>query len=331
MANLTINDPGLAVNTVTNPYMDGVVGWENTTAPLAGNVEHRLTAQNGVQAYDPNDTALREPLRRGLFLVKWLRWPPFFDPKVIQVSKWLLEEMVRGVSGLPDNTLSSIESQFGVVKQKMTTSGIYEEGGTGLTIKVPEFAGSPLRKLLRYWLYGVSDKRTGVNHFYGRKLRGVQANRSGTLIYVLLGPTARPDDIEYSCIIHNCMPYTDKASHLSGDIGDAGGEELWDIELKGLFDEGPEVDALAKIIVQGYGLYGESFLDSALPAYMYDQIIANKEDPAKMAEYFSMQSDLKRAVAVEKGSDLNNELLNLRSNFRIENNINPIANPLENQ
>ena len=305
-----------AVGQFKNSFMDTVRGWDNTTAPLAANVEHRLTSQNGVQSYDPNDTALREPLRKGIFLVKWLRFPPFWDVKVVEIAKWLLEEMVRGVSGIPDNSITTIETQSGVTKQKATVAGIYEESGSALTLKVPEFAGSPLRKLIQYWLTGVSDRKTGVTHFYGKRMRGVQANKSGTFIYILLGPTARPDDIEFSCMLHNAMPYQEHNSHLSGDIGDVGSEEVWDIEFKGLYDTGPEIDALARIIVEGYGLYGESFLNSSMPAYIYESIVKNKDDSTKMAENFGMTSDAKLAVASAKLSPYTQEVIQSKSTLR---------------
>lgn len=308
--------PQPQVGTFQNTFMSTVRGWDNVSAPLAANVEHRLTSQNGVQSYDPNDTSLREPLRKGLFMVKWLRWPPFWDAKVVEIAKWLLEEMVRGVSGLPENSISTIESQSGATKQKMTTAGLYEESGTGLSLKVPEFAGSPLRKLLKYWLSGVSDRKTAVNHFYGKKMRGVQANRSGTFIYILLGPTARPDDFEFACMLHNCMPYQEKTAHLATDIGDAGSEEVWDIEFKGLYDEGPEIDALARIIIEGYGLYGESFLNSSMPAYIYEQIVKNRDNTDMMTEMFSNQADFRMASASAANGPYAQDIIQTRSDLR---------------
>jgi hypothetical protein len=268
--------------------LKAVDGWEKGTAGLAGNVEHRLNAQNGVQNYDPNVTANREPLRRGLFLVKWMRWPPFFEAEVVKIAKYLFEDCVKGVSGIPDNSLDKFEVTNGVVRQSTSYPGIYKEGGGSLSLKVPEFAGSPVRKMLDYWISGVSDRKTGVCHFYGKPYRGVQANKSGSFIYILLGPTARPEDIEFACMLHDCMPYGEKVSHLASQIGDAGSSEEFDIEFSGAYDRGPEIDALGKILVKGYALYGESFLNSALPAYIYSDVVSHKDNSATMAEMFSV-------------------------------------------
>ena len=305
-------------------YLKSVPGWEITTAQLAGSLEKRLSTQAGLQYYDPDDTALREPLRRGMFLVKVLKWPAFFPQQVIEVGRWMMEEQNRGVGGLPDNNLGRIDTSNGIVKLKSSFPGFYEQSGNALTLKMPEYATSPLRKFLKYWVSGISDKKIGINHFYGQKLRGVQANKSATFIYILLGPTARPEDIEYACILHDCMPYTDKMAHLASDIGEVGNEEIWDIESAGTYDDDPEVEALAQIIVEGYALYGESFMNSALPAYIYQQIISNKDNASQMQDMFSIDSDFRMqqvAANSDAGSDYTKDVLTTRTNFRNQDSI----------
>lgn len=321
-------NPGIPfVTDQTKTPLAGVTGWETTTASLIGSLESRLSTQAGLQFFDSSDTALREPLRRGLFLGKVLRWPAFFDPKVAEIGKWLMEEQLRGVSGLPDNTLGRIEQSNGTVKLKSTFSGLYEQSGNTLSLKMPEYATSPLRKFLSYWLSGVSDKKIGITHFYGKKLRAVQFNKSCTFLYVLLGPTARPEDIEYACILHDCMPYTDKMAHLSSDIGEVGGEEIWDIEFAGTFDDGPEVNALARIVVEGYALYGESFMNSVLPAYMYNEIIkpaAANGGEAQMKALFSVAEEDRLAAAAAdttSGTNYTTDIGNVRNTFRQANKI----------
>jgi hypothetical protein len=100
----------------------------------------------------------------------------------------------------------------------------------------------------------------------------------------LLGPTCRPEDIEFACMWHEVLPYQEKASHLnSGNIGDAGSGVDLDIEFSGRYDRGPEIDIFARKVVEGYNLYGQSYLNQLLPSYMYDPAIfgASKDDWAK--------------------------------------------------
>ncbi|MGL4949656.1 MAG: hypothetical protein ACRC5M_04680 [Anaeroplasmataceae bacterium] len=250
------------------------LGYETTTVGPAGNVLNRLNTQNGLQSADPMVMAAREPFRVGRFLVKWLKAPPFFQDMAVKYLRWIFEDMVMEVSGVPENSLEKIDIQNGAVQATTSYPGMYRESGNSVTLKVRECAGSPVRKFLDYWISAVSDRKTGVCHLYGAKMRAVLPNMAGSIIYVLLGPTCRPEDIEFSCMWHEIMPYSEKSSHMnSGGIGDAGSGVDMDIEFSGQYDRGPEIDLFARKIVEGYNLYGQSYLNQLLPSYMYDPTI----------------------------------------------------------
>jgi len=260
------------------------LGYETTTVGPAGNVLNRLNTQNGLQSADPMVMAAREPFRVGRFLVKWVKAPPFFPDLAVKYLRWIFEDMVMEVSGVPENSIDKIDIQNGAVHATTSYPGIYHESGNSVTLKVRECAGSPVRKFLDYWISGVSDRKTGVCHMYGAKLRAVLPNMAGSILYVLLGPTCRPEDIEFACMWHEIMPYSEKASHMnSGNIGDAGSGVDMDVEFSGQYDRGPEIDLFARKVVEGYNLYGQSYLNQLLPSYMYDSEIygASGEDWAK--------------------------------------------------
>jgi hypothetical protein len=266
------------------PTKEEWLGYETTTVGTAGNVLNRLNTQNGLQSSDPMVMAAREPFRVGRFLVKWTKAPPFFPDMAVKYLRWIFEDMVMEVSGVPENSIDKIDIQNGAVHATTSYPGIYHESGNSVTLKVRECAGSPVRKFLDYWISGVSDRKTGVCHMYGAKMRAVLPNMAGSILYVLLGPTCRPEDIEFACMWHEIMPYGEKASHMnSGNIGDAGSGVDMDVEFSGQYDRGPEIDLFARKVVEGYNLYGQSYLNQLLPSYMYDPAIfsASKEEWAE--------------------------------------------------
>lgn len=292
-------------------YSD-VAGWNNTTVGAGGNMKIRLGSQQGVQPTDPNVLAAREPFRNGIFIVKWLRTPPFFHPKMSQLLQVLFEDGAREVSGVPNNAIDAIENKHGTVQRTEFAPGFYKQSAAGPTIKVAEYAGSPVRKMLDYWLGGMSDRKTAIAHMYGRTdLRSMTTNMSGALIYILLGPSARPEDIEYACMWENVFPTNETKDHLnSGSIGDGGGNVELSVEFKGVFDEGPHVDKLARLVTEGYGLYEESFMDARLPAYVYRDYFGKEKEQLK--EMFGvnmnvrMSDEAAKAVYTDEVQDIAN-------------------------
>lgn len=291
------NDPSIGyINRFRNGKLEGysengIEGWkpgndwlgfEQTTVGPASNVLNRLGSQNGLQSVDPMVMAQREPFRVGRFMVKWVKAPPFFPDLAVKYLRFIFEDMVMEVSGVPENSIDKIDIQNGAVHATTSYPGIYHESGNSVTLKVRECAGSPVRKFLDYWISGISDRKTGVCHMYGFKGRAVLPNMAGSILYVLLGPTCRPEDIEFACMWHEVIPYQEKASHLnSGNIGDAGSGVDMDVEFSGMYDRGPEIDIFARKVVEAYNLYGQTYLNQLMPGYMYDPALYSATDFAK--------------------------------------------------
>ncbi len=258
------------------------IGYEQTTVSIASDVLNRLNTQNGIQPTDPSVVAAREPFRVGRFLVKWLKAPPFFPEIACKYLKFIFEDMVREVSGIPENSIDTFQVTNGSIRAETTYPGIYKESGGRLTLQVYETQGSLVRKFIDYWISGISDRKTGVCHMYGAKMRAILPNMAGSFLYVLLGPGCRPEDMEFSCMLHECFPSAEKVAHNnSGSIGDAGSGVSLDIEFAGIYDRGPEIDVLARKVVEGYNLYGQTFLNQLLPSYLYQSDIYNTEGAAK--------------------------------------------------
>ena len=272
------------VNGVKGDRFVSVAGWEHGTVGFAGNVYSRLAAENGIQPVDPALTASREPFKVGRFLLKVLRNVPFFDKKVCAVWRYIIEDTTTEFNGIQSYQVDTFQKQHGVIRQNSTYVGIYKENNGEFTIKVPETAGQLVRKALDYWFYGMSDPKTGVAHFYGKDIRDIQANKSMDILYVLLGPTCRPEDIEYAAIYHQCVCTTPKHDHNNaGSLGEAGQGVDHDLTFSGIFDRGPEVDRLAAVIVDREGLYEERSQNALLPAYIYHTYLNNDASNSELS------------------------------------------------
>ena len=269
------------VGGISGDKFKSVAGWEHGTVGFAGNIYSRLASENGIQPVDPAITASREPFRVGRFLLKILKTVPFFDKKVAAAWRYIIEDTATEFSGIQSYGFEVFTRTHGVIRQTSAYTGIFKENNGEFTIKVPETAGQLVRKAIDYWFYGMSDPKTGVAHFYGKDIRDLQPNKSMTILYVLLGPTCRPEDIEYAAIYHDAVITTPKHDHNNaGTLGEAGNGIDHDLTFNGIFDRGPEVDRLAAIIVDREGLYEERSQNALLPAYIYNNYM--KSDAADL-------------------------------------------------
>ena len=290
-----------------------VVGWDNTTVGMASSVFDNLLTQNGVRTNDPNHIGALEPIRTGKFLVKWLKVPSFFDPVAVKYLKFFLENAVRSVEGLADNQINASGSiTFGPNGQQFDFPGQLTQGNKDVTLNTITCTGDGLGKLMRYWMYGITDPVTGIHHMYGKDLRFIRPNYSGTLLYVFLGPTCRPGDIEYACLWNEVWPSSpDGISKFnSGEIGNDQAVGDQSVTLSGMFQDGPEVNILAKYVVAGTGLAGQSYFDQMLPAYMYDKYVSKlgSTDGADLQKQFDMTANGKLAMQTNEGDVYKNAL-----------------------
>jgi hypothetical protein len=289
-------------NRIKGDRFETIPGWEKGTVGFAGNVYSRLASENGIQPVDPVLTAAREPFKVGRFLIKILKTVPWFDKKVMYAWRYIIEDTSFSFEGIADYTFETFTRQHGVIKQTSAYGGIFKETNGEFTIKVPETAGQLVRKAIDYWIYGMSDPKTGVATFYGKDVRDLQPNKSMTILYVLLGPTCRPDDIEYACIYHDAIITQARHQHNnSGTMGEAGNGIEHDLIFNGIFDRGPQVDLLASVIVDREGLYEERSWNSLLPQYMYDEYLTDSAHPDKADYNITIANRLQSEIDITSG------------------------------
>ena len=267
-------------NNVSNIFGDQSLskqkGWESYTTGLGGSVKLRLGHAQGVPSYDHNTVSIDEPLRLGRFIGVWTRLPPFFHSEVKEYWKYFFQDKLLEVSGVTDNEISLLDRTMGSVGRSESYAGSYKENNGKFTLKIPEVKGSPVRKIMKYYVSGISDPVTGTAHFHGNTdLRFSKVNYGGDFMFILLGPTMRPDDIEYACLWVNAFPSKDFIGHLnSGAIGEPGSADLaFDVEFSGTYIQNNTVNRMAQIVTEAVGLYKDTVEDVILPSYMYEEYL----------------------------------------------------------
>lgn len=251
------------------------LGWSSVTAGINGFVENRASAASGIQLFDPDFLAMKEVFRLGRFILKIVKYPAFFPPIACEMARWLFEDQTRSVDAIPENSLSTISVDIGATGRTLDFPGMYKENGKDISLKVPEWKGRPLSKFIEWWIGALSDRETGVGTLYGKDMSYVRPNYGMTFLYIITGPTARPEDIEYACLYHECWPTKEIASYMSSNtLGDAGSVGEQDVQFTGIFQTGLQVDLLAQIVTAQQGLYNETYQDMILPSYFYKGLLS---------------------------------------------------------
>ena len=287
----------------------GIPGWTQGQTEVGGNLKIRLGHVQGVQSLDHNTISIGEPFKIGRFIGFWLRKPPFLNPIVADFFDYFLQDRILEVSGLADNQIGVLERQTGPVGRSEAFAGNYKENNAKFTIKTNEVKGSPVRKLMRYYITAMSDSQTGQSHFHDAtgNLRFVKLNYSGDFIYILLGPSMKPEDIEFACAWFYAFPSVDMLGHLNsgaiGADGDAANEK--EIEFNGIYVHNSKIVELGKIIAESFGYYKDTNEDVILPSYL-DSKYFNSEAAQNLSSEIGvdMNSKLTRALSSDAQGDV---------------------------
>lgn len=287
-----------------NPEADfsKIIGYESVTRKPMGDVINNMNTQLGLRSFDPTFVDAQEPIRMGKFIVKTLKIPAFFDPVMARLMKFVFEDNVKQISGIPENQLDTISQTNGANRTESDFPGSYKQSGKDLSLTTIEYAGGVVRKLINYWIYGISDRDTTIAHMYGKNLPFVRSSYSASFLYVMLGPTARPTDIEFNCAFHECWPTKEVGGYLSSNtLGDAGSVSDVEVNFTGMYQNCNELDILGQLITASYGLYSESALGQTLPAYIYatyfGKMFASGSDSwEKYYQYVSVRQKERMAV-----------------------------------
>lgn len=156
-----------------------------------------------------------DPLRSGYGRIFMIRQPIFVarglgDDKM-RNFKHILEYGNTQITGPGGNlTLTNGTMQGGYTNRSVEIPTVTQDNTTDLEIQVYEFAGSPVREVLQYWVTGISDPLSGYSTYHRSSaeanvgLNSSLANETAEFIYVATDNTGY--NVEYACLFANCWP-----------------------------------------------------------------------------------------------------------------------------
>lgn len=198
-----------------------------------------------------------DPLVTGSARIFFLKMPRFMDkimPEQTKNFKHLLEYGNVSIDGIQNTTLDFSQMGGGAAGRQFDVATIAKDDTTSITIKLYEFAGSPVREYTDMWITGISDPYTGLGHYHGAidsAMKYAAVNHTAEAIYVHTGPTGTADDIEYACMLTNMIPKTVKKDHFNYESGT---HEIvqTDIEFTCVKYESPQINTVAKALMNKY-------------------------------------------------------------------------------
>jgi len=160
----------------------------------------------------------------------------------------MLEYGFTAIDGIQNTTLEFEQLTGGYAGRSMEIPTLSRDETNAITIKVYEFAGSPIREMLDIWITGIADPYTGLTHYYGSPEAISQANHTAEMIYVQTDPTGNSDGIEYACMLCNMIPKVVKKDHFNHESG-AHPIVQYDIEFTATKYESNQINQVAKALV----------------------------------------------------------------------------------
>ncbi len=229
-----------------------------------------------------------DPLKTGYARVFITRLPVFMTKLMASQSKkfkHILEYGFTGVDGIGNVTLDFEAMTGGYAGRQIEVGTTAKDEMNEITIKVYEFAGSPVREFIDTWITGIADVSTGLGHYHGcvykkdyakilgqdedatTPLKYSQANHVMEMIYVQTDPTGASDNIEYACLLTNMIPKSIKKDHFNYTSGQHSIVEM-DLTFTCARYESSDINALASRLVQRFSILRD-YLDFK-SGYEYD-------------------------------------------------------------
>lgn len=205
--------------------------------------------RNALEQYDPLKTGFGR-----LFMIrkpKFVADPTRGIPNKLSKFKHVLEYANIGVEGLSNIQLDFNPLQGGYTNRQMDIPNIAKDEMNSFTVKTYEFSGSLMREVIQFWINGVSDIQTGLSHYNGVALPIAQANQTAEFIYAVTDQSGL--NIEYACLLANCMPKEIKLDPFNYSSGDHALVQL-DIEFTCTRYMSPQINNLAAMLILKYGM-----------------------------------------------------------------------------
>lgn len=239
---------------------------------LQSNIKNNITDMTGYSLFLGGLNVKRAALEQynilktgkgRIFLTKM----PFFMkelmPEATKNFKHVIEYGFMDIQGIQDLTMEFDSITGGYAGRSFEIPTILKDETNEITIKILEFAGSPMREYIEMWQTGVSDPNSGFTHYHGKAIpqtnaNGVmqkaeievsQSNHTMEAFYVMTDQTGF--NIEFACMLCNMFPKTSARSHFNQTSG-----EMQHVELELAFTctmyTSPDINAVAQLLLNKY-------------------------------------------------------------------------------
>lgn len=193
-----------------------------------------------------------DPLRTGyvrIFIVKLPRFMEILDLDMAKRFKHFVEMGFIGVSGIGNTTMEYEGITGGYAGNKFDVPSVCRDETDGVTVRVYEMSGSPVREFLDTWMTGISDPLTGLSHYHGvldETCTYKASNHIMEMFYVATDPTG--NEIEYACMLCNMMPKTVAKQHFDFEPGSHPAVQL-DMDFTATRYESPQINEVSAALL----------------------------------------------------------------------------------
>jgi hypothetical protein len=197
-----------------------------------------------------------------IFLTKMPYFMKELMPNATKNFKHVIEYGFMDIQGIQDLTMEFDSITGGYAGRTFEIPTILKDETNEITIKILEFAGSPMREYLEMWMTGVSDPNSGFTHYHGlaipqqqngvfqkAKVEVSQANHTMEAFYVMTDQTGF--NIEFSCMLCNMFPKTSARAHFNQTSGEMAHVEL-EIAFTCTMYTSPDINAVSQLLLNKY-------------------------------------------------------------------------------
>ncbi len=207
-----------------------------------------------------------DPLRSGYGRIFMIRQPIFVTNGLgedkMRNFKHILEYGNTSITG-PGGSLQLDNSPMtgGYVGRQVEIPTVTKDNTNDLTIQVYEFAGSPVREVLQYWITGISDPLSGYSTYHRSSaldnvgLNSSLANETAEFIYVATDNTGY--NVEYACMFANCWPTEVNLDHFNYTAGQHDVVQV-NIQFNATRYISPQINDQAKKLIRKYNVLMDS-------------------------------------------------------------------------
>jgi hypothetical protein len=259
-----------------------VRGWDNTAPKIYDYAENNVFL--GVPNVTQNTLPYIEPFIGGYGRVFMLHAPVFFYEPLRGAIIRMFERFCKGLTGLQNYELNTIDITYGNNAETYSVPTNIKRGNNEFSLHFTELQRGLFRKLIKYWITGISDLGSGYATYHG-KLYGTDSlvyspiNHTSTFLYALTdnsGGATGLTSVEFACLWFAAFPKSIPNSHYDYTVGEHAIADL-DVGFTGIFHENNTINGYAANLLCNSNFYDDNYNSYTLGPNTHDQYAARME------------------------------------------------------